>query len=74
MITDRFDEAREILANFERRVDGLVMVQLRRIGIERRRAQYEAAKIKEEPDRSPGESAIVSGRREHGALPLCRPK
>ena len=47
---DRFDDARDILVDFERRVDGLALVNLRRIGIERRRAVYDALKVKEDPD------------------------
>ncbi|CAM5998986.1 unnamed protein product [Sphagnum balticum] len=54
----RFDDARDILAEFERRVDGLALVQLRRIGIERRRAIYEAQRIKDDPD---AETGVLKG-------------
>ena len=39
-----------IIATLERRVPDLILVQMRKIGIERRKAVWEAQKVKEEVD------------------------
>jgi hypothetical protein len=50
LLLARFDEAKDILVEFERRVEGLAMITLRRIGLERRRAIHEASRVKPDPD------------------------